>query len=580
MVRAPVVPDRPLTQGSLVSIEEAIGETARAFHAAEAALTAELERITEILALDPDSTRRYRREQVRGLLTRIGAMRADLEGRAVTFAEESLAKVYADGMLRTDRMYREQRLALGGQPSWTAVHREALEMLAVDAFDDLAGATSYMEAQAKSVIRKATKARTALSVVAGTDVRQDTRALVRTLVRDGVTGFVDAAGRSWRLGTYAEMVLRTKSAHAYNTGTVLRAEETGTRVMVISDGRRSGHAACAQYDGRTCSTRWALDHPIEHPNCVRSFGPRPTHEGEPELGSEAESATAAARREVARRQEAGDLPSDLTLALPDLPGGSRGSTPSPRTRPATPAPTGRQRPGEPVASRPRPPWSPAMPREDAEAFARGSVFTRDVQHTTTASSAAGIRSSGFDLTRNRFGRVWGHGVYVATDEATSAMYRSWITTRTTDEAVTLTLKVNVRKVVTLDATEVDATEGVKAALRKVGAEDRAAEIRQADTAARKAFRDSYVDPVTGVPWADRPSGAGGPPGQRARNEYMTRYTKAETDAIPKVDPNTMALQELGYDAIEIVGENIAEDAYSGGLQLVVFDPRRVVVIEE
>lgn len=140
--------------------------------------------------------------------------------------------------------------------------------MAADAFDDLAAATAYMETNAKRVIREAAKLRTQVGALTGATVDADRRSLVRALNRGGVTGFVDAAGRNWRLSTYAEMVVRTKSAQAYNTGTVLRGVETGTNVYEISDGQRSEHAECLAYNRTTCSAGWALDHPIEHPNAV------------------------------------------------------------------------------------------------------------------------------------------------------------------------------------------------------------------------------------------------------------------------------------------------------------------------
>lgn len=114
------------------------------------------------------------------------------------------------------------------------------------------------------------------------------------------------------------MVLRTKSAHAYNTGTALRTEETGTYAMRIADGERSGHDECVAFSGQTCTPAWALANPIQHPNCVRSFGPLPLHTGPVDHGRDQGSAISAARREAARRRDAGELPSDLTLALPDL----------------------------------------------------------------------------------------------------------------------------------------------------------------------------------------------------------------------------------------------------------------------
>lgn len=283
----------PITQGSTLSVDDAIGSIVGAFRAAEDELRRDLERVVQAVALDPTSTKRYRDAQIRGILGRVSTLRADLEGQATLFANERLGAIYRDGMSRADRLLAAAGRDVG-QGTFTALHREALEVLAADTFDDLAAATDYLDASTKRTIREATKLRTTIGAARGTTVGQDTRALVAALERGGVTGFVDRAGRSWRISTYAEMVTRTKSAHAYNTGTVLRAEETGTTTFEIYDGERSGHDACLAYNRKTCTAAWALAHPTQHPNCVRAFGPLPLHTGGVDYGAEG-SGTAADR---------------------------------------------------------------------------------------------------------------------------------------------------------------------------------------------------------------------------------------------------------------------------------------------
>jgi hypothetical protein len=302
----------PLTSGRLLDIDEGIGALMRAYTSAEVELRRDLERLVRTVALDPTSSARFRAQQRRALLTRIGVMRADLIGKTTVFAEESMARIYAQGMLRADVLSAAAGLR-AGPASFTQVHRAAVEILAMDSFDDLARSVSFLEPQAKRVLREAAKARTTIGALTGSSVRSDTSALVRELTTRGVTGFVDKAGRNWRLSTYAEMVIRTKSAQAYNTGTVLRAEETGTEVFVIRDGERSGHKECLAFADTTADARWSLANPIQHPNCVRSFGPSPLHTGPVThtLGGRAEDDVF---EERARRE----LPSDLVIVPPDL----------------------------------------------------------------------------------------------------------------------------------------------------------------------------------------------------------------------------------------------------------------------
>lgn len=313
MARQPVVPGRPLSQGGVLTVEQAVDSMAGAYRQAEREISSALERFARS-NIDPTIGQTARADQRRAILARLSILRADLDGQATLFATDTMARVYNGGVSRADRMLRAAGVDPRSSASFAMVHREAAEMLALDAFDDLASATSFMDAQAKRTIREAAKLRTQVGALAGDRVPDDARRLVRTLSREGVTGFVDAAGHRWRLSTYAEMVVRTKSAHAYNTGTALRTEESGTRALEIVDGERSGHAECLQYNRRTCSPRWALDHPIEHPNCVRAFGPLPLHEGPVDLGAEGDDARQAITEEHERRRDNGEIPDDNVLA--------------------------------------------------------------------------------------------------------------------------------------------------------------------------------------------------------------------------------------------------------------------------
>ena len=313
MATTPTVPGRPLTQGALVSIDEGVAATMRAFGRADIELRREIERLVNVIALDPTSTRRYRDQQIRILLTRIGTLRTELLGRTSLFAGESLARIYAEGMNRADRIAAAGGRPALGQPSFTLIHRQALEVMAIDAYNDLAAATGFMEPSAKRTIREATKARTLIAAATGEGVDGSTRKLVATLQRRGVSGFVDKAGRNWRLSTYADMVIRTKSAQTVNTAVVLRSDETGTRAFEILDGVPSGHEECVAFNGQTCDSSWGLANPLAHPQCVRSLSGLPLFTGTPMHTAGGNVAATVARERAGRT-----MPGGLVVRPPDL----------------------------------------------------------------------------------------------------------------------------------------------------------------------------------------------------------------------------------------------------------------------
>jgi len=68
----------------------------------------------------------------------------------------------------------------------------------------------------------------------------------------------------------ATRIARTETAIAFNHGTALTAYQGGFTLEVI-DGDDDG--ACAQVNGQIWTAERALEHPIQHPNCVRDFAP-------------------------------------------------------------------------------------------------------------------------------------------------------------------------------------------------------------------------------------------------------------------------------------------------------------------
>jgi hypothetical protein len=70
----------------------------------------------------------------------------------------------------------------------------------------------------------------------GTATRRDAaRAALGRFARLGVKGFVDSSGRAWDLVSYAEMSVRTTTAHAAVQGGLDRMTEAGRRLVIVSD---------------------------------------------------------------------------------------------------------------------------------------------------------------------------------------------------------------------------------------------------------------------------------------------------------------------------------------------------------
>lgn len=106
--------------------------------------------------------------------------------------------------------------------------------------------------------------------------RLSKKGLRERIVKDGFVGIVDKAGRRWSVGTYSDMVVRTKLSQAYTDGVKKEGQELGMDLGVISD-----HGAkddCKQWEGVVVSLSGKTSgfptlkeaqatNEVFHPNC-------------------------------------------------------------------------------------------------------------------------------------------------------------------------------------------------------------------------------------------------------------------------------------------------------------------------
>jgi len=190
---------------------------------------------------------------------------------------------------------------------------------------------------------------------------------------------------------------------------------------------------------------------------------------------------------------------------------------------------------EPAAYQPRPrviEWSPSMSRQDAEQWIKDSAYKNDTYHITPGvANERSIRRNGFDLTKSKFGRMWGDGVYVGVDQETADVYRQW----TGRSARKLTIKLNVQNPFVYE----EVYNNFKQADVLLSAQKLNSNVQANRIAANDLIREKGL------------SGA---------------------------------LADLGYDALHIIPKSSgipgAGITRVGGNQIVVFDPRKVVVIDE
>jgi len=117
--------------------------------------------------------------------------------------------------------------------------------------------------------------------IAGVETRkQATRRMLNVLADRGIRSFVDKSGRSWELGSYAEMATRSATANAALQGQVDRQLENNRDLIVISD--HDGECPrCRPWEGKVLSLSGqtqsypTLDEAkaggLFHPNCKHTL---------------------------------------------------------------------------------------------------------------------------------------------------------------------------------------------------------------------------------------------------------------------------------------------------------------------
>lgn len=186
--------------------------------------------------------------------------------------QKRLPQVYAAGA--------ESTLAvLGGEAlTWTSLHTSAVQRLATDTFSDLLRATEYVRADTKRFIREAAKAASERTLTTGRTAQGAARTLKGAMRERGIAAVIYRDGSRHGLAEYAETVLRTKTAVAYNEGTVNTAVERGFTVFEIFDGPGCGltaHNSGPSANGMVVDAETAAAWPIAHPRCQRAYAARP-----------------------------------------------------------------------------------------------------------------------------------------------------------------------------------------------------------------------------------------------------------------------------------------------------------------
>jgi hypothetical protein len=215
----------------------------------------------------PALTRPARLERLRELQDLVAVLTATVDEQALLWVVTDLPAAFLYGAVQT---------AAGGPLAGLPL--EGLARVAVDSYADLLEATNGVLDTTKQLVRTMAKQHVTDQLVRGQTATQTGRDLAEVLADRGITAVTYSNGARHGLADYADMLVRTKSAVAYNEGTFGMLTGAGVGYVEVFDGAScgwNGHRDPDTANGTIRTLAQAQAQPLSHPRCQRAFGGRP-----------------------------------------------------------------------------------------------------------------------------------------------------------------------------------------------------------------------------------------------------------------------------------------------------------------
>lgn len=245
------------------------------YGAAQARIDAEQQAIV-------DNPRKFRRRaRLAEMQHKIDTLMGDVDQQAAQWLDEDLPRVFDMGANRASSQTAQivGSAAARQLDTFTQADRAAVSRIADELHQSLLAATTHVSDTTKALIREGVRQGVIGSVVGGSTPITEARRLAQALVDDhGIHAVVYRDGSRHQLADYAQVAVRTQTALAYNQGIFASASAEGIGFMEVLDGPACGWDGHDDPDHAAGSIRPVAEcdaTPISHPNCRRSFGPRP-----------------------------------------------------------------------------------------------------------------------------------------------------------------------------------------------------------------------------------------------------------------------------------------------------------------
>lgn len=136
--------------------------------------------------------------------------------------------------------------------SFAKLHKDAIELIAKNTFNDLIDANSFVGREIRDALRQAGLDAIGQKLAQGQTVLQCKKNLIDAIIDQGINAIKDSRGRYISLSSYAETVARSTTREATNRATLNQLTELGYDLVKISS-HASSCPLCAPLEGRVYS---------------------------------------------------------------------------------------------------------------------------------------------------------------------------------------------------------------------------------------------------------------------------------------------------------------------------------------
>lgn len=219
----------------------------------------------------------------RSLLSQINGFLKELNKEVRVWSSRNIPKFYEEKLRELNNYVRENDIPVI-QTSFSKIHKPAIETIVNNLSNDLVEANNFVGRKINDKFKEIGLETTAEKFAVGQSVKVQKDRIIEELIKSGIIGFTDKAGRNWQIDSYANMVANTTYAEAVNRATVNQLTAWDIDLVKVSE-NQSACPVCAVYEGRVfsisgndkrfpaLSVAYSGDHLNLHPFCKHTLIP-------------------------------------------------------------------------------------------------------------------------------------------------------------------------------------------------------------------------------------------------------------------------------------------------------------------